>query len=144
MVEENEPPDMKVPAAILPHTGEKAVKRLTDAVVRLNLGEFEGDYHYAAVVYIINLKRFILLYREVGQPWSADHFKILKKYKNESLDMVDTNKDIQEIINKCQGIKPISLKQQKTPKKMSRRHRQNHLHQRKSRKQSQKKQELDI
>jgi hypothetical protein len=108
MVEENEPPDMKVPATILPHKGDKAVKTLSDAVVRLNMGEFEGEFHYAAVVYIGTLNRFILLYRHAGQPWSVDNFKILKKNKEESLDMVDMNKDIQELINKCQGIKPIA------------------------------------
>jgi hypothetical protein len=105
---ENEPPDMKIPATILPHKGIDSVKTLSDAVVRLNMGEFDGEFHYAAVVYISNLKRFILLYRHAGQPWSVDNFKILKKNKEESLDMVDMNKDLQELINECQGIHPIT------------------------------------
>jgi len=128
MTEENEPPDMKIPATILPHKGVDAVKNLSDAVIRLNMGEFEGEYHYAAVVYITNLNRFILLYRHAGQPWSVDNFKILKKNKEESLDMVDMNKDIQDLIGKCQGIKPIPFvnRRQKTRKTGRRRH---HRHQ---------------
>lgn len=127
MVEDNEPPDMKVPATILPHKGVDAVKTLSDAMVRLNMGEFEGEFHYAAVVYIASLKRFILLYRHAGQPWSVDNFKILKKNKEESLDMVDMNKDIQELINKCQGIKPIaSVMPRRKTRKADRRHRRRH------------------
>ena len=141
MIEENEPPDMKIPATILPHKGIDAVKTLSDAVVRLNMGEFAGEFHYAAVVYIATLGRFILLYRHAGQPWSVDNFKILKKNKEESLDMVDMNKDIQELINKCQGITPIAsvMPRRKTRKVGRRHHRRNQ-----NRTQSQRRMKRDI
>jgi hypothetical protein len=106
--EEDSPPDMKVPATILPNRGKDSVLGLSEAVIRLNLGEFDGDLHYAAVVYLKKNGHFIMLYREAGEPWSVDNFKILEKKKEDSLDIVDGDIRIQEFMNDIQGIRPVA------------------------------------
>lgn len=107
MREEHENPDTKVPITYIPRRGHNSSSRLSTIVMRLNLGEYNSKFHYGALAYLHNLQRYIFLYRHVNRPWTVDNFVLLKKRKEESLDMIDSNKKIQDIMNKCQGIKPV-------------------------------------
>lgn len=125
--EENDPPDTKIPRAIIPYKGPGKITKLSAGVASLGLGQFESEFHYTAIMYLDNLKRFVLLYREATQPWSVDNFKLLRKTYDESMDMLDTNKDLQEFVNSIQTLGTFSAtrrRRRKTHKMTRRRHRE--------------------
>jgi len=109
MREETDNPDTKVPITYIPRTGTEACTRLSTIVMRLNLGDYDSKFHYGALAYLRNIQRYIFLYRDVNRPWTVDNFVLLKKNKEDSLDVIDSSKKIQAIMNKCQGIEPVGF-----------------------------------
>lgn len=116
MREEHDNPDTKVPITYIPRKGYNSSSRLSTIVMRLNLGEYDSKFHYGALAYLSNLQRYIFLYRDANRPWTVDNFVLLKKNKEDSLDMIDTNKKIQNIMNNCQGIEPVGYTRKNTRK----------------------------
>lgn len=100
-------PDTKVPVTYVPKDGPESCKTLSSIVARLNLGNYNGSYHYGALAYLDNLKHYVLLYRVADKPWSVDNFRLLSPSKDDSLDTIDSDKSIQDLIDKCQGIIPV-------------------------------------
>lgn len=107
MREETDNPDTKVPITYIPRTGVDACTRLSTIVMRLNLGDYDSRFHYGSLAFLKNIQRYIFLYRDANRPWTVDNFILLKKNKEDSLDMIDSNKKIQDIMNQCQGIEPV-------------------------------------
>jgi hypothetical protein len=107
MREETDTPDTKIPVTYIPRMGKDSSTRLSTIVIRLNLGDYDSKFHYGALAYLQNIHRYIFLYRHVNRPWTVDNFVLLKKNKEDSLDMIDSSKIIQSIMDKCQGIEPI-------------------------------------
>ena len=107
MREETDDPDTKVPITYIPRVGKESCKQLSTIVIRLNIGDYNSKFHYGALAYLQNISRYIFLYRHVNRPWTVDNFTLLKRNKEDSLDMIDTSKKIQRIMNKCQGIEPV-------------------------------------
>ena len=107
MREDNEIPDTKVPVTYVPRSGQNSSTRISVIVQRLNLGDFNSRFHYGAMAYVSNIKKYVLFYRVATHPWTVDQFVVLKKYKEASLDMIDGSKKIQDLINKCQGLIPV-------------------------------------
>lgn len=108
--EEPEHPDTKVPVAFVPRRGEDSCRKISTIVSRLNLGDYNSQFHYGAIAYLKNIGSYIFLYRSVTQPWSVDNFVPLKKNLEDSLDIIDSDAKIQKIINECQGIKPLKFR----------------------------------
>lgn len=106
-LEQDDNPDTKVPITYIPRTGEDKCTRLSTIVTRLNLEDYESKFHYVAMAYLQNIKKYILLYRVATQPWSVDNFLLLKSNKEDSLDIIDTSKKIQALMNRCQGLIPV-------------------------------------
>jgi hypothetical protein len=124
--EEHDLPDTKIPRAIIPHHGDAKITKLSAGVTSLGLGEFQSEYHYAAMMYLENLGKFVLLYREAGQPWSVDNFKVLRKTFDDSMNMLDTNKDLQTFMNGIQalstfGAKPLTRRRRQRTRQTRRR-----------------------
>jgi hypothetical protein len=117
MREDHDAPDTKVPITYIPRLGKNACTRLSVIIVRLNMGEYNSVFHYGAMAYLSNLKRYVLFYRIATQPWSVDQFIPLKKHKEDSLDMIDRNKRIQHLINQCQDIVPVRLTRKRKNKR---------------------------
>jgi hypothetical protein len=106
-LEQDDNPDTKVPITYIPGTGEYKCTKLSTIVTRLNLGDYESEFHYGAMAYLQNIKKYILLYRVATQPWSVNNFLLLKSNKEDSLNIIDTSKKIQAFMNKCQGLIPV-------------------------------------
>jgi hypothetical protein len=119
MREEHDAPDTKVPITYVPRTGSNRSTKISTTIVRLNLGEYNSQFHYGALAYISSLKKYVLFYRVATDPWTVDRFIVLKKRKEDSLDMIDTDKKIQELMDKCQGMIPVSNRK-KTRKNIKR------------------------
>ena len=100
-------PDTKIPATVVPRRGEDKCTILSDCVSRLNSGKYNGNFHYAAIVYLQNLKRYVLLYRKSTDKWSVDNFILLQKNLESSMNMVDTNEKLQKFIRKVHDIRPV-------------------------------------
>jgi len=105
--EESPLPDTKIPTTVIPRKGDKKCTVLSESVNRLNRGEYNGRFHYSAIVYLQNLKRYVLLYRKSTKVWSVDNFVLLQKTLDASMNMVDTNEKLQKYIHKIHDIQPI-------------------------------------
>lgn len=98
-------PDTKIPITVLP----KEINDLQSAVVELNLGHYEANDHYAAMSYIAALETYVLFYRNPPNPWSLKHIRLLKPDMMDSLFMVDGDKELQELMNREMGIRPVKF-----------------------------------
>lgn len=99
---ETEYPDTRVPRAIFPDISGDY--ELNNAVVMLNLGNYDSDRNYAAIVRIHQLDSYVLFYRPVGGTWTVRNMRPLKKTLDDSLYMLDSNKSIHRLIEKVTGI----------------------------------------
>lgn len=102
-VDEGEP-DTVVPRAIFPDTD--GGYELQSAVVMLNLGEYDSDKHYAAMVLIRNLNTYVLFFRPVGGIWTIGNMRVLTPDKNDSLSMLDEDIHLRKTVYNVIGITP--------------------------------------
>lgn len=126
MRESHDNPDTKVPITYIPRIGDESCTRLSTIVMRLNLGDYNANFHYGALAFLKNIQRYIFLYRNANQPWSVDNFMLLKKNKEDSLDMIDSSKKIQRFIDQCQDIRPVGITRKRKVLGKKRKHKRTH------------------
>ena len=117
----SEYPDTKIPRAIFPDTGDGYK---IDSVIRLlNLGEHNASRHYAAIVPIHNLDKYVLFYRTPGRAWTSRNMRILKSTLEDSLYMLDKNKKLHRLIERTTGLKRKRKRKNKTVRKRKQKNR---------------------
>jgi hypothetical protein len=118
-MEEDPDGDIQFPMAKIPLAKDGGTNDLMTAIVLLNMGRFDSEKDYAAFFYWEAVKKHVLLYRNQKQPWDTHHIEILEESRDDSLDILDTSKEIHKKILNLIGLRSGTIlpKKQKKLKK---------------------------
>lgn len=95
---------------------KKESTKLSTAIMRLNLGEFEGDKFHLAIAFIKNIDSYVCLIKK--EVFTVDQFIILDKSLMESRYLMEEDEEVLKQVNRIMNLETVKInKKRKTRKR---------------------------